>query len=79
MENENGLGKFMEIKHWPKVMEFCYQSCNFTNFAPELYQICMCFFATTKKLSIDVGSLHFPTFSTKRCKCKSIRKMIMQN
>ena len=45
-------------------MEFCDQSWNFTNVAPESYQICT-FFATTEKLSIDVGSLHFPMFSAK--------------
>ena len=28
------------------------------------------FFATTKKLSIEVESLYFPTFSAKRCECK---------
>ena len=40
MENESGHGKVMEkswnMKDWPKVMEFCDQSLNFTNFAPEL-------------------------------------------
>ena len=46
------------------VMEFCNQSWNFTNFARELYQICM-FFATAMKLNIDVESLHFPTFLRK--------------
>ena len=43
-------------------MEFCYQSWKFTNFTPELYQICM-LFATTKNLSIDVESLHFLMFT----------------
>ena len=50
-------------------MEFCYQSWNLINFAPELYQICM-FFATTKKLSNDIDSPHFLIFSTKHPKCK---------
>ena len=50
------------------VMEESWKMENFTNFAPELYQICMCF-ATTKKLSIDVESPPFPTFSAKRLKC----------
>ena len=42
-------------KSWnmKNVMEFCYQSWNFTNVVPE--------FATTKKTSIDVESPHFPT------------------
>ena len=42
LENEHGHGKVMEHgKNWPKVMEFCDQSWNFTIFAPELYQICV--------------------------------------
>ena len=49
-------------------MEYCYQSWNFTNFAPKLYQICT-FFATTKTC-IDVESLHFPTILAKHSKCK---------
>ena len=35
--------KSWNMKDWPKVVEFCDQSWNFTNFAPpppELYQIC---------------------------------------
>ena len=43
---------------------------NFFNFAPELYQIYMSFFATTKKLSINVESPHFPMFSAKCRECK---------
>ena len=53
-----------------KVMEICYQSWNFTNFAPKLYEICM-FFGTTKKLSIYEDSLHFRMFSKKCSKCKN--------
>ena len=34
-ETGNGYEKVME--NWPKVMEFCDQSWNFTNFAPKLY------------------------------------------
>ena len=60
------LEKLWNTRNWPKVMEFYDQSWKFTNFAPELYQICM-FFAITTKLSID---LHFLTFSAKRHKCK---------
>ena len=52
------MEKSLNMKNWPKVMEFCDQSWNFTNFNPELYQMCMSF-ATTKKLSIDVESLIF--------------------
>ena len=63
------MEKSWNIKNWPKVMEFCDQSWNFTDFVPELYQICT-FFATTKKLSIHVESPHFPMFSTKCCKYK---------
>ena len=53
--------KSRNMTKWPKVMKF-YQSCHFTNFAPKLYHMCMSF-ATTKKLSIDVESPHFPMFS----------------
>ena len=31
------MEKSWNMKNWPKVMEFCDQSWNFTNFAPELY------------------------------------------
>ena len=54
----------MEHENWPKVMEFCDQSWNYTNFVPELYQICT-FFATSKNVSIDVESLHFLMISAK--------------
>ena len=36
LENENGHGKSWNVQNWPEVMEFCYQSWNFTNYAPEL-------------------------------------------
>ena len=55
-------------------MEFCDQSWNLINFAPQLDQICT-FFATTKKLSIDIKSPHFPTFSAK-CRQYKIEKRI---
>ena len=45
--------KSWNMKNWPKVMEFCYQSRKCNNFAPKMYQICI-LFAVTKKLSIDV-------------------------
>ena len=50
--------KSQNMKKLPKSIESCYHSWNF---APELYQICI-FFATTKKLSTDVGSCspYFP-------------------
>ena len=56
--------------NWPKVTELCDPSWNFTNFAPELYQICI-FFGTTRKLSNYPESPFFPTFSAKRRKCKT--------
>ena len=61
------------MKNWPKVMEFCAQSWNFSNFAPKLCQICI-FLASTKKLSSDLESPHFLTFSAKRRKCKIGKK-----
>ena len=63
------MEKLWNMKNRPKVMEFYYQLWNFTNFAPKMYQICI-FCATTKKLSIDLESSHFLTFSAKRCECK---------
>ena len=71
------MEKSWNMKNWPKVMEFCDQSWNFTNFAPELYQICNSF-VTTKKLSSDLESPHFPMFSRKCCECKSGREMVME-
>ena len=63
------MEKSWNMKNWPKVMESCDRSGNFTNFAPELYQICM-FLATTKKLSIDVEIRIFQCFSSERRECK---------
>ena len=37
------------------------------------------YFATTKKLSIDVESLHFPMFSTNATNAKSRREVVMDN
>ena len=66
------------VKNWLKVLEFCEQSQDFTNFPPKLYQICTCF-ATTKKSSINIESLHFLTFSIK-CRKKKLRKeTVMEN
>ena len=58
------MEKSWSMKNWPKVMEFCDQSWNYTNFAPKLYQICI-FLVTTKKLNSDLESLQFLTFSAK--------------
>ena len=50
-------GKFkMVMEHKktdPTIMEFCFQSWNFTNFVQKFTKFA-CFFATTKKLGIDV-------------------------
>ena len=59
----------MNMKNWPKVMEFCDQSWNFTNFDPKFYQNCI-FFVPATKLSSNLESPDFPTFSAKYCKCK---------
>ena len=61
--------KSWNMNDWAKVMEFCDQSWNFTNFAPEMYQICI-ILVTTKKLSSHLESLHFPKISAKRHNCK---------
>ena len=58
------MEKSWNMQNWPKVMERCYQSWNFANFAPKLYEICL-FFATTVKLNIHIESLHFLMFSAK--------------
>ena len=60
----------MDMKNWPRV-----------NFDPELYQICKKNLVTTitKKLSDDLESLHFLTFSTKRTNAKLGREMVMEN
>ena len=47
--------------NWPKVIEFCVQSWNFSNFAPEFDQICT-FFFNLENFDISSESLHFPTF-----------------
>ena len=52
------MEKSWNMKNWPKIMEFCAQSWNVTNFARKLCQICI-FLATTKKLSSDLESPHF--------------------
>ena len=63
------MEKSWNMKNWPKVMEFCDQSLNFTTFAPKFDQICS-FLVTNKKFSSNLKSLHFPTFSAKCRKCK---------
>ena len=66
------------METWPKVMEFCYQSWNFTIFVPELYQICM-FCATTKKVSIVCRMSTFSeVFQCDVANAKSIREMVME-
>ena len=72
------MEKSCNINNWPKVMEFCDQSWNFTNFAPEFYQICT-FFATIKKLSIDVKGQLFQTFPQNLANTKSRRETVMEN
>ena len=65
------LKKSWKIQIWPKVMEFWDQSWNFTNPPPP--PNCTNF-ATTKKLSINVESLHFPMFSAKYGEYKSEKR-----
>ena len=36
-KNEMVMEKSWNMKNWPKVIEFCYQSWAYTKFAPELY------------------------------------------
>ena len=58
-------------------MNFRDQSWNFTNFAPELYQICT-LYATTKKLSIKEESPHFQTFSAELRKLRNGHGKVME-
>ena len=63
------------MKNWPKVMEFCDQSWNFTNFAPKFV-----FFVTIKKLSSNLESPHFfQCFPQNVANAKSGRQMVMEN
>ena len=64
------MEKSWNMQNWPKVMEFCYESWNFTNFATKVHEVCM-FLATTEKLSTHVESPQFPQFSMKCRKCKN--------
>ena len=66
------MEKSWNMQNCPKVMEFCYQSWNFTNMSPKLYKICK-FFANTEKLSISVER-HFSVFSAKCRECKIERR-----
>ena len=52
------MEKSWNMTNLPEVMEFCYESWNFTEFAPKLYQICM-FFATTIRYTEDAGLPYF--------------------
>ena len=67
LENENGHGKVTEHEQLAKIHGSLCVSWNFTNFAPELYQFFFFFFflSQLKKISSDLESLHFPTFSGK--------------
>ena len=72
--NYRVMEKSGNMKNWPKIMEFFGIS---HGILPILLLNCtkVCiFFATTKKLSIDVDCQHFPTFSAKRRKCKIVKK-----
>ena len=63
------MEKSWNMKSWPKVIQFCDQSWNFTNFAPKFDQICISF-VTSKKLSSNLENPHFQTFSAKCRKFK---------
>ena len=52
-----------------KIMEFCRQPWNFTNFASRYNEIGM-FLANIKKLNIGIESPHFLTFRPKCCEYK---------
>ena len=69
MENENCHGKVMEHENWPKVMEFCDRSWNFTSLTQN-YTKFVFFVVNAKKLRSDLESLHIPMFSVKRRRFK---------
>ena len=56
------MEKASDIINLQKVMEFCDQSWNLTNFSHEFDQICT-FFLDLEKSSISLESLHFTNFS----------------
>ena len=68
------MEKSWNMKDLPKVTEFCDQSWNLTNFTPPNCAKFVFFLVTTKKLSSDLDSPHFPMFSVKRRKCKIGKK-----
>ena len=71
------MEKSWNMKNWLKVMEFCDQSWNFTNFDPKLCQICI-FLVPTKKFSSYLESLYFLMFSAKCRECKIIHGKVME-
>ena len=65
--------KFLwNMQNWPKVMEFCYQSWNFTNFAPKLSEISM-FLPPPRKSAFS------NVFRKMQPMQKSRREMVIEN
>ena len=69
------IEKSLNMKNWPKVMEFCDQSWNFVISHGILLNLPSNFikfvcFVTAKKFSRGLESLHFPMFSPKCRECK---------
>ena len=65
------MEKSWNMKKLSKVMEFCVQSWSFTNFAPQLYQIC------SKQQSRK--SVFSNVFLQNVANAKSGREMVMEN
>ena len=59
------------MKDWPKVWNFVISHGILSILPPKLYQICIFFLVTTRKLSSNLESLHFPTFSANCRECKT--------
>ena len=72
------MEKSWNMKNWPKVIEFCDQLWNFTNFAPKFYQFCFVL-VTAKKLSRNLEIPHFRRFPQNVANAKSGREMVMEN
>ena len=67
------MEKSWNMENWPKSHGILLSVIEFYQFCPQMYQSCM-FFATTKKLTIDLESLHFATCSVKCRICKITKR-----
>ena len=64
------MEKSWNMKNLPKVISFCDQSWNFTNFVQILPNLHVFNFVSGKKFNINLESPHFAMFSAKCRECK---------